>query len=64
MTVPLSLSSCLFGSQRSPSVAETTVAVARADLGTDGVVLGDSTLGLGEVAGGAGVSPSFCLTYD
>ena len=61
MTVPLSLSSCLLGSQRSLSVAETAVAVARTDLRTLGEE-GDSTSGFGAVDCGSGVSPSFCLT--
>jgi hypothetical protein len=45
MTVPFNLSSCLEGSQRSPSVAETTDAVPLTDfVGTVGGA-GDGSLG-------------------
>jgi hypothetical protein len=64
ITLLLNLSSCLFGSHRSPSLAPTTKLVANTSLGVPGIE-GGSTFGLLVVSVelGSGVSPSFCLTY-
>jgi hypothetical protein len=57
MTVPLNLSSCLLGSQRSVWI---DVAGGMTGLGVER----DSTLGVCSAGCGSGVSPSFCFTYD
>lgn len=62
ITPLFNLSSCLFGSQRSPSAALAIVLTARISSGMFGVE-GESSLGLPSDALGSGFSPSFCSTY-
>src|SRR6266480_2179355 len=62
ITPLFNLSSCLFGSHRSPTVVPLTVLVMTTPLGELGVA-GETTLGGISVEPGSGVSPSFCLTY-
>ena len=62
MTPVFSLSSCLLGSQRSPSDALVAVLTARKSFGIDGFV-GASVFGCADSGLGSGVSPVLCLTY-